>query len=289
MIESHFGLHRRPFPPTPDWACYYPATSHERALQRIVEGLADGEGLLLLTAAPGLGKTLTCHCLLERLGDRYESCFLTHTLLRDRASLLQALLHDLGLPCAGQSEQEMRLALMDHLLGQFRSGKRPLLVIDEAHHLGFDLLEELRLLCNLEGQGGKAVQILLVAQPELLQTLAWPDLSALRQRLAVRTTLEPLGLEEAADYLLAHLRAAGGRAERILGMETLEVLARYTGGVPRLLNQSASLAMRLAVEQAVSEVDVETALEALGQLGLSDADTAESPASAPEQVLPLAS
>src|SRR5262245_7569495 len=286
-IESHFGLRRRPFPAMPDWSCYYPATSHERAVQRLLDGMPDGEAVLLLTGAPGLGKTLLCHCLLERLGEGVEACFLTHTHFRDRASLLQALLHDLGLPCEGKGEQEMRLALVDHLLARFRAGKRPLLLLDEAHHLGVDLLEELRLLGNLEGQAGRAVQVVLVAQPELLHTLNWPDLASLKQRLAVRATVEPLGLEEAADYLLHHLRHAGGRAERILGLEALEVLGRHTGGVPRLLNQAATLSLRMAMEAAAPEVDVEIALEALSQLGLGEATLAEP--SLPEQVLPLAS
>jgi type II secretory pathway predicted ATPase ExeA len=278
MIESHFGLCRRPFPATPDHSCYYPATGHERALGRLLDGLADGEGVLLLSAGPGLGKTLLCHCLLDRLGDDLQASLLTHTHLGGPAGLLQALLHDLSLPHEGRSEQDMRLALIDHLLGRYRDGKRTVLVIDEAQHLGPDLLEELRLLGNLEGQAGKAVQVVLAGQPELLATLGQPALAPLRQRVVVRAQIEPLGLEEAADYLLAHLRAAGGRAERILGMEALEVLGRQTGGVPRLLNQSARLALRLAAENSASEVDAEIALEALAQLGLTAAE--------PETALP---
>jgi type II secretory pathway predicted ATPase ExeA len=283
MIESHFGLCRRPFPATPDLSCYYPATSHERALARLLDGLGDGEGVVLLTAAPGLGKTLLGHILLDRLGENVETSFLIHTHLRDRAGLLQALLFDLSLPHEGRGEQEMRLALMDHLIGRFRQGKRSVLIIDEAHHLTPDLLEELRLLGNLEGQGGKAVQVVLIGQPELLHSLGHPGLSAMRQRLAVRARVEPLGLEEAADYLLAHIRSAGGRADRVFGMEALEVLARQTGGVPRLLNQAGQLALRLAAENGVAEVEVEVALEALATLGLS----AEANGGGEEEVLRL--
>lgn len=268
MIESHFGLSRRPFPATPDLTCYYPATSHERALSRLLDGLADGEGVVMLTAAPGMGKTLLGHLLLDRLGEKVETSFLIHTHLRDRAGLLQAMLFDLSLPHEGRGEQEMRLALIDHLIGRYREGRRSVLIIDEAHHLTPDLLEELRLLGNLEGQAGKAVQVVLVGQPELLHTLGHPGLAAMRQRLAVRARVEPLGLEEAADYLLAHLRSAGGRAERVFGMEALEVIARQTAGVPRLLNQAGQLALRLAAENGVTEVDVEVAMEALATLGL---------------------
>jgi type II secretory pathway predicted ATPase ExeA len=281
MNESQFGLRHRPFPATPDLSCYYPAGSHERALERLLAGLSDGEGLLLLVGPPGTGKTLLCHALLDRLGAGQESVYLCHTRPHDRAGLLQAILFDLSLPHAGKTEQEMRLTLLEHLLQRYSAGQRTLLVIDEAQHLSADLLEELRLLSNLEGRTGKAVQIVLVGQPEVLDTLGAPSLGSFRQRLAVRASLEPLGVEEAADYLLHHLRAAGADAGTILGDESLELLARNTHGVPRLLNQAAHQAMRLAAMAGTSEIDVEAVLEALTLLGLPGAV----PASASEEVL----
>src|SRR4051812_9369082 len=200
MIEAHFGLLRRPFTSTvtPDHACYYPATNHEHALGRLLAGLSDGEGMLLLTGAPGLGKTLLAHCLLDRAGVRpgesseVEAVFLPGTPSRDRSGLMQALLYDLSLPHENRREQEMRLALIDHLLTRYAAGTRFLLVIDEAHHLSPDHLEELRMLGNLEGRSGKAVQNVLIGQPELLETLARPELASLRQRIAVRVSLQPL-------------------------------------------------------------------------------------------------
>jgi type II secretory pathway predicted ATPase ExeA len=266
MSETHGR--RRAFPATPDTTCYYPASSHEAALERLTSALADGEGLLLLTGAPGTGKTLLCHALLERLEDGAQTAFLTQGHTGDRAGLLQALLYDLSLPHEGRGEQEMRLALIARLLETFAAGKRTVVLIDEAHHLTPEQLEELRLLGNLEARGGKALQVVLVGLPELRDTLAHPRLAALRQRLTVRVTLEPLGLQEAADYLLHHLRQAGGKPERILTDEALELLARNTHGVPRLLNQAAHHALFLAGEAGVSEVDAEAALEALTHLGL---------------------
>ncbi len=175
MNACPFGLRYRPFPASPDVSCYYPAGSHERALQRLLSGLADGEGMLLLIGAPGTGKTLLCQRLLDQLGDGIESVCLTHTHLRDRISLLQAILYDLALPYDGKSEQEMRLVLIDHLLHRYAAGKKTVLVIDEAQHFSIDLLEEVRMLGNLEGQGGKAVQVVLAAQPDFLDTLAAPS------------------------------------------------------------------------------------------------------------------
>jgi type II secretory pathway predicted ATPase ExeA len=268
MIEAHFGLRRRPFPASPDHSCYYPATGHERALHRLLAGLEDGEGMLLLTGAPGTGKTLLAHCLIDRLGDGVECACLTHGHTRDRAGLLQAILYDLALPHEGRHEQELRLRLTEHLLKRYSEGRRTVLLIDEAQHLGTDLLEELRMLGNLEGRSGKAVQVVLIGQPEVCATLDDARLASLRQRLAVRAGLEALGVEEAADYLLHHLRSAGARAEQVLGEEALELLARNTHGVPRLLNQAAGLALRLAAEAGLTEIDVEVALEALTALGL---------------------
>ncbi len=161
------------------------------------------------------------------------------------------------------------------------AGKRTVVILDEAHHLSADLLEELRLLGNLEAGGKKAVQIVLLAQPALLETLARPTLAALNQRLVVRATLEPLGVEEALDYLLHHLRQAGGRPERIIDEAGFEVLARGTRGIPRLLNQAGHQALLLADAADLAIVDAEAALEALALLGLETAeDDTESPAQA---------
>jgi type II secretory pathway predicted ATPase ExeA len=268
MDVAHFGLRRRPFPATPDVGCYYPATSHETALARLLRGLADGEGVLLLTGQPGTGKTLLCHCLLDRLAAGTNTVLLTNSHLRDRAGLLQAILFDLSLPYEARSEQELRLALTDHLLANLAHNRSTILLVDEAHHLSADLLEELRLLGNVEARSGKGLQVILVGQPHLADRLQAPELLALRQRIVVRLELETLPLQEAADYLLHHLRAAGGRPEAVVSDEALEVLARGTCGVPRLLNQAANQAFTLASGAGVTQVDVEAALEALAMLGL---------------------
>jgi type II secretory pathway predicted ATPase ExeA len=266
MYETRFGFRRRPFPAAPDGRSYYPATSHERALAQLRQALADG--LAVLTGAPGTGKTLLCHHLLERLADGVVSAFLTNSHFEGRAGLLQAILYDLSLPYEGAGEQGLRLRLTDFLLNTYRAGRRAVLVVDEAQHLGPDLLEELRLLGNLEGGRGRAVQVVLVGQDGLLETLRLPELAALNQRVLVRSRLEPLGVEEAIDYLLHHLRAAGARPERVITEDGLELLARQTGGVPRLLNQAAHQALLLADSADAGLVDVEAALEALAVLGL---------------------
>jgi type II secretory pathway predicted ATPase ExeA len=225
---------------------------------------------MLLTGAPGTGKTLLCHCLLERLGSRTNVVFLTNSHVGSRSGLLQAILFDLSLPYEGRGEQEMRLALTDHLLRGFEQGRGTLLIVDEAQHLTPDLLEELRLLGNLEARSGKALQVLLVGQPALLETLRRPELTALWQRLAIRAEVDPLALQEAADYLLHHVRSAGGRPERLFADEALELLSHQTRGVPRLLNQAAHQALNLAAEAGSAQVDAEAALEALALFDLAE-------------------
>ncbi len=272
MQEKDFGVRRRPYPATPDRDFYYPATVHEIALARLLQAINDDEGFAVLVGAPGTGKTLLCHCLLDRLGSDVASAFLTHSHFASRLGIVQAILYDLSLPYEDASEQVLRLRLTDHLLKNFAAGKRTVLIVDEAQHLSMDLLEELRLLGNLEAGPGKAFQVVLVGQPKLLETLNRPELAALNQRVVVRARLEPLGIEEGVDYLVHHVRVAGGKPEDLWEEPALEIVARGTGGVPRLLNQAAHQALALAHQAEMARVDAEAALETLANLGL-DAET----------------
>jgi len=268
MYEQRFGLKRRPFPATPDSSLYYPATSHETALAPMLRALSENEGLLLLTGAPGTGKTVLGQVLMEQFEGDVAGVFLTNSHYPDRAGLLQALLFDMGLPYDDGAEQVLRLRLTDHVLKNFAAGKRTIAVIDEAQHLSADLLEELRLLGNLEAGQDKAFQVVCLAQDAIVETLKDPQLAAWKQRLAVHAHLEPLSAEEACDYLLHQLRLAGGKADKIIDESGLEVLASGTQGIPRLLNHAAHQALTLADAADMDIVDAEAALEALANLGL---------------------
>ncbi len=272
---QHFGLKRRPFPATPDSALYYPATPHEAVLAPLVRALGEDEGLLLLTGEPGSGKTLLGQVLLERLGGDAITAFLTNSHFPDRLSLLQAILFDIGLPYEDSAEQVLRLRLTDHVLKNCAAGKRTVVVIDEAHHLSADLLEELRLLGNLEAGPDKAFQAVCLAQSTIAETLKLPALAAFKQRLAVHAHLEPLSVEEACDYLLHHLRLAGGKPDKIIDESGLEMLARSTHGIPRLLGQAAQQALVLADAAEMEMVDAEAALEALAVLGMAVEETVD--------------
>ncbi|MEI7684104.1 MAG: AAA family ATPase [Planctomycetota bacterium] len=273
MDLARFGLNRRPFPPTPDTVLYYPATPHEQALAPLLHAVDGDEGLALLIGEPGVGKSLLGQVLLERLGDSAVSAFLPHSHFENRAALLQTLLYDLGLPYEDASEQTLRLRLTEHALKTCADGKRLVAIVDEAHLLSAELLEELRLLGNLEA-GRKAFQVVCLAQSSILETLKNPRLAAWNQRVSVRIFLPALTVEDAVDYLVHHVRLAGGQPSGVFDDEALETIARACHGVPRLLNQTANQSMILADAANLERIDVECALEALTLLGLEVDDEA---------------
>ena len=270
MYFSHFGLRARPFRTTPDVDAYYPATTHESALAELRRALEDEEGLLLLSGEAGTGKTLLAHLLLDGMEEGTRSAFLTHGSYRKRSELLQAVLFDLGLPYQEMNEQELRLALTDSCLDYFKTDGPTVIVIDEAHLLPLALVEELRLLSNLDGKDGKAVQIVLIGLPSILETIEQPGLKIFRQRLAVCFQLKPMSIEESADYLLHQLRRSGGRPEQLLGEDVLDILSHASRGIPRILNQAAHCAFTLARQSESKTVDAEAAVEAVTRLGLDE-------------------
>jgi type II secretory pathway predicted ATPase ExeA len=288
MYDTRFGLRRRPFRPTPDTDAYFPAASHEAALHQLRRALADDEAIILLTGEPGTGKTLVARKLLEELDETVRVVLLTNSHVSRNGDLLQAILFDLGLPYQGLTEQVARLAVTDSCLEFYRGGGKTLVVVDEAHHLAADVLEELRLLSNLEGKDCKAVQVLLVALPVIQETLDKPGLAALRQRLTVRANLHPLDAEESAEYLRHQVTAAGGKPDKLYGEDVLDILSHAGGGIPRVLNQAAHAAFVLADEAGNDHVDAEAAVEAVTRLGLDPAAEAEVLATDVEEPVRLA-
>jgi type II secretory pathway predicted ATPase ExeA len=287
MYDTRFGLRRRTFRPTPDTDSYFPAATHEAALHQLRRALDDDEGIIVLTGEPGTGKTLLARKLLEDLDESVRVVLLTNSHVSRKGDLLQAILFDLGLPYQGLTEQVARLAVTESCLDFYRDGGKTLIVVDEAHHLTAEMLEELRLLSNLEGKDGKAVQVLLLALPVIEETLDEPTLVALRQRLTVWARLEPLDPEESAEYLRHQVAAAGGNPDKLFGDDVLDILSHAGRGIPRILNQAAHVAFALADEAGQRQVDAEAAVEAITRLGLDPAAEAEALATDEEEPVRL--
>ncbi|MCZ2341744.1 MAG: AAA family ATPase [Bacteroidales bacterium] len=260
---------RRVFRPTPDTHCYFPAVGAEQTITHLLAAQADQAGLAIVDGEPGLGKTLSALRFLERLPATANRVFLPLGRYATPHEFYQAILFDLGEDYHGLSEQESRLLVADHFLRQLSAGNSTILIMDEAHHLSTELLEEIRLLDNLESHSSKAVFTVLLSLPSLRRRLAQPGLAAFSQRIAVRCRLEPLSEEETAHYLHHHLELVGADRYAVMSEEARTILGTSCRGVPRLINQAMTLALTLTEQAGESIVDVEAVLEALLCLGLS--------------------
>jgi type II secretory pathway predicted ATPase ExeA len=269
---SRFGLDRPPFRPAVDSAAYFPAPSHEAALGTVAAAFARREPAVLIDGVSGVGKSLVVRKWLDDLLPDVPRVFVPNAHAERPADLLQAILFDLGKPYQGLSEQELRLAVTGHLLDSAACGFPTVIVLDEAQHLGAGALEELRLLGNLETRQGAVTFVVLVAQPELRTRLSRPAHALVADRVAVRCAVEPLSAEESAGYLRHQVSAAGGDPAKTFAEDAILLLASACGGIPRTLNRAAALAFELSALGETEAVDVEAALEALGQLGLTPPD-----------------
>ena len=238
MYESFFNLHRRPFSATPDPSCVYHGGSIQTVIDELVICLERGEGIAVLTAPAGLGKTLLCENLLQQLDGEFITIFLRHADFRSSADLLRTLLIELGKEeTSKESEQELRLQLIGALT-ELRGDHKLLAVIcDEAHQLSDDVLEELRRLVDHADHGVPWCRLMLAGQLELEEKLANPQLSALNQRLRAHLSLSPLSAQESLDYLDYRITWAGGRIEEVFHPDALTAIIDAADGNPRCLNQ----------------------------------------------------
>ncbi|HTV14889.1 MAG TPA: AAA family ATPase [Acidobacteriaceae bacterium] len=257
MYKAHFGLTRNPFDLTPDPRCFVSTEKHNEALAALYYGVRQHKGFVVVTGEVGTGKTLLLRCLLQLLKDSKDVAYAY--VFNNRLSpneFFQYVLADFGIAASAKNKAELLLEVSHFLLSRESRGLTTVLIIDEAHHLSAELLEEIRLLSNLETAEDKLLQILLVGQPELDEKLDSYDLRQLKQRISLRAKLEPLSLEETAEYIAERLQKAGAepQCDPIFPDETISLVYRYSGGLPRLINTICENALIGAYARKLSAV-----------------------------------
>ena len=266
MYEASFDLKRRPFAATPDATCFLAAGPIQAALDEIVVCVQQGQGIAVLTAPAGTGKTLLCERLRLELDERYETVFLRHASFLTRRALLQTILCELSHAYHHPSEQELRLELFPAIRALQPKREALVLICDEAHQLSDSLLEELRILADFAEAGQPLVRLVLVGQHTLEEKLAQPGLEAFNQRIRAHLNLNTFDHSESLDYLDYRITWAGGRTDEIFTPEALDMIARASDGVPRCMNQLADHSLLLAYVAEQHPVNVELVREALNDL-----------------------
>lgn len=238
MYKSFFNLQRNPFEITPDPRFLFPTQRHNEALAALYYGVERRKGFVVLTGEVGTGKTLIVRCLLEFLNRIHATYAYVFNSRLSPEEFLRYTAGDLGIPAKGKTKDELLLDLSTYLVARYQKKLATVLVVDEAHHLSAEVLEEIRLLTNLETADQKLLQILLVGQPELELKLDSPGLRQLKQRIAWRSHLDPLNREETLGYVHRRLCIAGANshAPSVFPDETVSVIYRHSRGIPRLIN-----------------------------------------------------
>ncbi len=239
MYKSFYNLKRNPFELTPDPYFLFSTPRHNEALATLYHGVRGHKGFVVLTGDVGTGKTLLLRCLLQLFGQSNDVAYAY--VFNSRLSsveFLQSVGRDFGLPVSGRNKGEILFDLSKYVIDRSMRKLTTVLVVDEAHHLSADILEEIRLLTNLETTQEKLLQVLLVGQPELNDKLDSPELWQLKQRIAHRSQLVPLDLNETTGYIARRLELAGAGSNGCLDFvpDTIAAVFRYSCGIPRLIN-----------------------------------------------------
>jgi len=262
MYQSYFGLAEAPFSIAPDPRYLYMSQRHQEALAHLLYGVNGGGGFVLLTGEVGAGKTTVCRCLLEQVPDACDVAYIFNPKLTV-AELLSTICAEFGITCPpGNTSVKVYVDCINaYLLDAHARGRHTVLIIDEAQNLSADVLEQLRLLTNLETNQRKLLQIILLGQPELAEMLARPELRQLAQRVIARYHLGPLDRQELAAYV-QHRLGVSGTQRQLFPATLMGQLYRLSGGVPRIINVLCDRALLGAYAQSKERVDRATLKQA---------------------------
>jgi general secretion pathway protein A len=260
MYKGFFNLAHNPFELTPDPAFLFPTKRHNEALAALYYGVRRHKGFVVLTGEVGTGKTLLLRCLLQlfKLSKDVAYAYVFSSRLT-ATEFLQYVVSDFGLPASGKNKGELLLELCNYVVSRGLRNLTTVLIVDEAHHLSADILEEVRLLTNLETTTEKLLQIVLVGQPELDEKLDSIKLRQLKQRIALRSQLEPLNANETKEYVENRLHVAGANssATALFPAETIAAVYRHSRGTPRLINTICENALLTAYARQMRSVTPE--------------------------------
>ncbi|MBB6145193.1 type II secretory pathway predicted ATPase ExeA [Silvibacterium bohemicum] len=281
MILRHFHLREQPFGVTPDTRYLYASATHREALSSLLYGLQSGLGFVALTAEPGMGKTTLLFETMSKIQSAKKTIFLFQTIATP-LDLMRAILIDLGIKDTQGSLVDLQARLNETLVSQCASGTPLVLVVDEAQNLDDPILELVRMLSNFETPSQKLMQIVLSGQPQLAAKLASPSLLQLRQRISIFARLDPLSPSETTAYIEHRLQIAGYDSPvRLFTHGALGLIAEYSGGIPRNINNICFNALSTAFALQQTTINADLILEVLADLGMRPADgkkTASAPA-----------
>jgi general secretion pathway protein A len=275
IYEKFYGLTRSPFELSPDPRFFFPTPSHNEALATLMYGVLQRKGFVVVTGEVGTGKTLLLHHLLEFLGGNNVAFAYVYNPWLSVLDFLSYVLRDLRLSLAGHTKVEMLSYLNDYLLVRSRRGATTAIIVDEAHLLNWELMEEIRLLTNLETSQHKLVQMVLVGQPELDQKLDSPELRQLKQRVSMRCQLKPLTFEQLQGYIDRRLTLAGANSHSasIFPAEAIDVIYEFSGGIPRVVNNLCENSLISGYGKQTKQISVEIIREVASDLRLQVAAT----------------
>jgi general secretion pathway protein A len=268
MYNAFFGFDADPFRVNPDPRFLYFSESHREALATLIYAVQERKGFIVLTGEVGTGKTTVVNAMLHKLGPDVQTAYVFNTML-SVPDFFSYVFEELELDGMDRySKSEVLHRLNEHLINRLRRGQQTLLVIDEAQNLSNELLEEIRMLSNLETPNSKLIQIVLVGQPELDRKLGQPELRQLRQRVELRHPIRPLLADETAAYVRERMLIAGHDTGDVFASSALRAVHRYSDGIPRVINVLCDNALLIAFGQQSLRVTTGMVQGAAGDLGL---------------------